>query len=87
MPLDRWWRPKPRMTGQELAAEVGRRRLARGITAPNPIKADPLDEDDPCRDGCHPDGLYRIVTGPALDRKSTRLNSSHCALSRMPSSA
>jgi hypothetical protein len=54
------------MTGQELAAEVGRRRLARGITTPNPIKADPLDEDDPCRDGCHPDALYRIVTGPAL---------------------
>ena len=31
------------------------------------------------------DGVPRPL--PALDRKSTRLNSSHCALSRMPSSA
>ena len=28
-----------------------------------------------------------MVTGDAEDRKSTRLNSSHVALSRMPSSA
>ena len=28
-----------------------------------------------------------IVTGSLLDRKSTRLNSSHAELSRMPSSA
>ena len=28
-----------------------------------------------------------VLRGPMGDRKSTRLNSSHCALSRMPSSA
>ena len=28
-----------------------------------------------------------VEIDPAIDRKSTRLNSSHCALSRMPSSA
>ena len=32
-------------------------------------------------------GTYRIVFHPATDRKSTRLNSSHLRLSRMPSSA
>src|SRR5881392_2232109 len=42
-----------------------------------------------------PDGFYNEVQvvaqvlscNPEVDRKSTRLNSSHCALSRMPSSA
>ena len=32
-------------------------------------------------------GLIMFLRVPQLDRKSTRLNSSHCALSRMPSSA
>ena len=32
-------------------------------------------------------GVPQIMTLEAEDRKSTRLNSSHCALSRMPSSA
>mgnify|MGYP003331533526 CR=1 FL=1 len=31
--------------------------------------------------------LHRIVGRPMIDRKSIRLNSSHVALSRMPSSA
>ena len=35
--------------------------------------------------GCAFDGAGRLFT--TEDRKSTRLNSSHCALSRMPSSA
>ena len=36
----------------------------------------------------HPRGVYKLFN-PAIctDRKSTRLNSSHVALSRMPSSA
>ena len=37
-----------------------------------------------------PTWLYRVALNTAInwkDRKSTRLNSSHCALSRMPSSA
>ena len=33
------------------------------------------------------DELYIIVSGNAEDRKSTRLNSSHSEISRMPSSA
>ena len=32
-------------------------------------------------------GVWVVVGCPEGDRKSTRLNSSHCALSRMPSSA
>ena len=32
-------------------------------------------------------GEYRIILGAELDRKSTRLNSSHTDISRMPSSA
>ena len=35
--------------------------------------------------GCH--CIWVIVTGKQLDRKSTRLNSSHSGESRMPSSA
>ena len=38
----------------------------------------------------HPKGLNQgdtVVSGPGTDRKSTRLNSSHGLLSRMPSSA
>lgn len=62
MPLDRWWRPKPQLTGRELADEVGRRRLARGITAPNPIKAEP----EGCEEGCAPESLFRVVLGPTL---------------------
>ena len=31
--------------------------------------------------------MLGIVVGPHVDRKSTRLNSSHTVLSRMPSSA
>src|SRR6187551_100367 len=31
--------------------------------------------------------LLTVIGVPLMDRKSTRLNSSHCALSRMPSSA
>ena len=31
--------------------------------------------------------LYHEITNPFLDRKSTRLNSSHSSVSRMPSSA
>ena len=37
-----------------------------------------------------PDGvwqLYRVIPGGGVDRKSTRLNSSHVQPSRMPSSA
>ena len=42
--------------------------------------------------GAEPDGSQALVqswlfTGPPGDRKSTRLNSSHIPLSRMPSSA
>ena len=39
--------------------------------------------------GCGKSTLIRSTLGlqPHLDRKSTRLNSSHVALSRMPSSA
>ena len=37
------------------------------------------------RSGCGKSTLLRLVAG--LDRKSTRLNSSHTATSRMPSSA
>jgi hypothetical protein len=62
----RWWRPRPLLTGRELADEVGRRRLARGIKTPTPIIADPLDEDDACKNGCHPDHLYRVVQAEAL---------------------
>ena len=32
-------------------------------------------------------GKHAVVIGAGLDRKSTRLNSSHCSRSRMPSSA
>ena len=32
-------------------------------------------------------GTVKFYTRPSLDRKSTRLNSSHLKLSRMPSSA
>ena len=31
--------------------------------------------------------IWRVIAVARKDRKSTRLNSSHCALSRMPSSA
>ena len=38
-------------------------------------------------DAATPPDVQRRVTGWVLDRKSTRLNSSHRSLSRMPSSA
>jgi hypothetical protein len=67
MPLDRWWRPRPKpLTNREMADEVGRRRAARGITRPNPVVADPLDEPEACADGCHPGNLFRVMAGPAL---------------------
>ena len=37
--------------------------------------------------GAAPTGLDRAVQGALEDRKSTRLNSSHTDISRMPSSA
>ena len=36
---------------------------------------------------CYADGERRYIIAPKGDRKSTRLNSSHALLSRMPSSA
>ena len=40
-----------------------------------------------CRDLAKAERAAEQVRARAGDRKSTRLNSSHCALSRMPSSA
>ena len=39
------------------------------------------------RDGLNPVAWQRVVGSGTPDRKSTRLNSSHIPLSRMPSSA
>ena len=52
------------------------------------IKLDPLLSSD--LDLCVHNmiiGFLLYVVGVELDRKSTRLNSSHCTVSRMPSSA
>lgn len=66
MPLDRWWRPRSRpISGKELVTELTRRRAVQGRPAPR-ITADALDEADACGGGCHPEGLYRVVQGPAL---------------------
>ena len=45
-----------------------------------------LDACERANEGA-PITLFEITTAAALDRKSTRLNSSHIPLSRMPSSA
>ena len=39
------------------------------------------------QDGPDADDVTRMIDGRELDRKSTRLNSSHTDISRMPSSA
>ena len=75
-------------------SEKGRRRNRRRIVT---LLSTRLEIEDALRR--HPEVLRRAVTSPvvltglprsatsALDRKSTRLNSSHSAKSRMPSSA
>lgn len=55
------------MTSREAYEEIWARRRARGIETPPRIVVDPLDDEDPCTDGCHPDHLYRVVSGAALE--------------------
>ena len=40
-----------------------------------------------CRPQFYISDMIKIMKGNLADRKSTRLNSSHCIVSRMPSSA
>ena len=52
------------------------------LGTPPPVATPPAEENVTVQDGVPTDGA-----APAIDRKSTRLNSSHSTLSRMPSSA
>ena len=68
------------------AYEVGRekiREFADAIGDPNPVYRDPAV----AQDLGHRDVLAPPTFPIAIDRKSTRLNSSHITPSRMPSSA
>ena len=66
---------------QEHSKKKGKKRVQ--FREESPSKRQRVEEDDPL---VYRDGPLEAVSGQ-LDRKSTRLNSSHSGESRMPSSA
>ena len=58
---------------------------ARALRVGDPL--DPASDMGPLARVDLRDSLHEQVKGKSVDRKSTRLNSSHCVTSRMPSSA
>ena len=82
-----WWR---KFTGRETAQPVAANPM---VAAPKAQKTSGLELTDapearkPSRVGAAGFDPYSSDAGYSKDRKSTRLNSSHSGLSRMPSSA
>ena len=78
--------PGPRVGPVFLAAPQGPRRAPyhSGMVSPRPTSATPTDSASPAQVLRRFRAVFNAVK---TDRKSTRLNSSHVALSRMPSSA